>query len=186
MNKDGEVGGMEEIMEGKVPFLSVIVPIYNVGEYIDLCIESISKQTFKDMEIILVDDGSTDLSGNICDQWKEKDGRIRVIHKQNEGVVKARKEGTRLANGRYITFVDGDDWIDDDLYQAVVPLLNKYNADVICYGITVQKKDGGNYIEECLVDKGLYETKREKETLYRNMFCCDNGFSQKNFSYIIF
>lgn len=100
--------------------ITVIVPIYNVSSYLDKCINSIIDQTYKELEIILVDDGSTDNCGEICDRYAQMDSRINVIHKENGGLVSARKAGLNLAKGDYIAFVDGDDWIDKDMYQILL------------------------------------------------------------------
>ena len=102
--------------------VSIIVPVYNVERYLDKCIESICGQTYKHLEIILIDDGATDNSGEICDQWKRRDSRIRVIHKENGGLSDARNAGIDVAAGEWLMFVDGDDTISEDtaerLYQA--------------------------------------------------------------------
>ena len=96
--------------------LSIIVPVYNVGSFLPKCINSIISQTFTDFELILVDDGSTDNSVEICDAAAKKDSRVRVIHKENGGVVSARKAGLSVAVGKYAGYVDGDDWIDEHKY----------------------------------------------------------------------
>lgn len=114
--------------------ISIIVPIYNVSEYLVQCLESIQKQTYKNLQIILVDDGSTDDSGAICDQYACKDGRIEVIHQKNEGLVAARKRGLEKARGEYIGFVDGDDYIDIEMYEVLIHELKSYNADFIHTG----------------------------------------------------
>ncbi|OUQ56652.1 hypothetical protein B5E58_10530, partial [Tyzzerella sp. An114] len=92
--------------------ISVIVPIYNVEKYLNRCVDSIINQTYKNLEIILVDDGSPDNCGKICDEYAKKDNRIKVVHKENGGVSSARNVGLNIATGDYIGFVDGDDWID--------------------------------------------------------------------------
>jgi len=92
--------------------ISVIVPVYIVEPYLDRCVQSIVNQTYKNLEIILVDDGSPDNSPAMCDAWAEKDSRIRVIHKENGGVSSARNAGLDMATGSYITFVDADDWLE--------------------------------------------------------------------------
>ena len=102
-----------------MPIVSVIVPVFNVEKYLDKCIESLIKQKLKDIEIILVDDGSTDLSGKICDEWKTRDSRIQVIHKKNGGLSDARNVGVELAKGKYIGFVDSDDYVSDDMFQIL-------------------------------------------------------------------
>lgn len=100
--------------------LSVIVPIYNVKGYVEKCIESICNQTYQNLEIILVDDGSTDGSGEICDNFAEIDKRIKVVHKINGGLISARKAGAKVATGEYVINVDGDDWIDKDRFKNLV------------------------------------------------------------------
>lgn len=97
--------------------ISIIVPVYNVEKYLERCIESIVNQTYKDIEIILVDDGSPDNCSVICDRYAEKDNRIKVIHKQNGGLINARKSGLEIAQGDYIGFVDSDDWIEPEMYE---------------------------------------------------------------------
>ena len=99
--------------------LSVIVPIYNVRPYLRQCIESICDQSYRDLEIILVDDGSCDGSSEICDQYKTMDDRIVVLHKENEGLVKARKSGLQISRGEYIAYVDGDDWIEPEMFERL-------------------------------------------------------------------
>ncbi len=98
--------------------ISVVVPIYNVEKYIRKCIGSIQSQSYQDIEIILVDDGSTDMCGNICDEYAKNDRRIKVIHKANGGLVSARKAGIALAEGDYVIAVDGDGWIEDDWIEG--------------------------------------------------------------------
>lgn len=106
----------------KKELISVVVPIYNVEKYLDLCIKSIVGQTYADLELILVDDGSTDDSGRICDNYAKTDERIRVIHQRNGGRSAARNTGIEKASGEYLMFVDGDDWIDDNCLEEVYKL----------------------------------------------------------------
>lgn len=112
--------------------ISVIVPIYNVQKYIHKCVYSIINQKLNDIEIILVNDGSTDNSGKICDQYASKDSRIKVIHKENGGVSSARNEGIRVATGEYIGFVDGDDYIELNMYSELYAHSNNGKIDVVC------------------------------------------------------
>ena len=114
--------------------VTIIVPIYNVADYLDKCIESILQQTYKNIEVILVDDGSTDKSSDICDCYKEKDTRIVVIHKKNEGLVSARKAGLNIANGDYVLNIDGDDWIDFDMCEVLLRRALETDADVVDSG----------------------------------------------------
>lgn len=116
--------------------ISIIVPIYNVEKYIRRCLDSIVNQTYKNLEIILVDDESTDESGHICDEYLRKDKRIKVIHKKNGGLGFARNSGLDVANGKYVTFVDGDDYIGLTHVQTMLNLLKKSNADTCLAGYT--------------------------------------------------
>ena len=101
--------------------ISIIIPVYNAENSIHRCIRSVCSQTYKDWELILVDDGSKDNSGKICDEYSKQDKRIHVIHKENEGVSKARNAGLKIATGDYISFVDSDDWLDNNYLQNFMP-----------------------------------------------------------------
>lgn len=153
--------------------ISIIVPIYNVEEFLHQCIESICHQTYDDLEIILVDDGSTDGCPDICEEYAAKDRRIRVIHKANSGPSGARKIGIAAAHGEYICCVDSDDWIDSDMLQKLMDA--GAGADIII---------GAGY-EECAgyrggkmntVPEGLYATKEQREDLYGRMLMNGNFF----------
>lgn len=110
--------------------ISVIIPVYNVAEYLIECMESVINQTYKNIEIILVDDGSTDYSRNICDEYEKKDRRIRVIHKKNGGLSDARNAGINIASGTYITFIDSDDKITVDMIEYLWTMLISQNVDM--------------------------------------------------------
>lgn len=111
--------------------LSIIVPVYNVEEYLRKCVDSILAQTLQSFELILVDDGSTDNSGKVCDEYKEKDSRVTVIHKSNGGLISAKIAGLKIAVGKYIGFVDGDDWIDDNMYEVMCQAAISNHADIV-------------------------------------------------------
>lgn len=111
--------------------VSIIVPVYNVEKYVYDCIKSIVNQTYKDIEIILVNDGSTDSSGKICDDWKQNDSRIKVIHKENGGISEARNSGIDIAIGDIYVFVDSDDLICNDMIETLVFYQQKYDADIV-------------------------------------------------------
>lgn len=119
--------------------ISIIVPIFNVEEYIEQCIESLIRQTYKNIQIILVDDGSTDGSGKICDRYQNFDNRIIVLHQQNKGLVRARKNGLNVATGDYIGFVDGDDYVEYNMYEKMLNYILTDNADVVHMGYIVDK-----------------------------------------------
>ena len=110
--------------------VSVIVPVYNVEKYIDRCVSSILRQTYENIELILVDDGSPDNCGKILDDYAKKDSRVKVIHQENAGQSKARNEAIKIATGEYFCFVDSDDYIDDNQIQRLIELLFDYNADI--------------------------------------------------------
>lgn len=116
------------------PYFSIIVPIYNIKEYINECIDSILDQTYPNFELILVDDGSTDGCDKICDTRKGEDDRIIVIHKPNGGLVSARKAGAEVAHGDYIICIDGDDWVDENLLTEASDIINKSDPDLISFG----------------------------------------------------
>lgn len=152
------------------PLISVIVPIYKVEKYLNKCVKSIINQTYKNLEIILVDDGSPDNCGKICDKLAERDDRIRIIHKKNGGLSSARNAGIEIANGEYIGFVDSDDYIKEDMYEILLNLIKKYDADVsICnlYDVIdgnecIRNKENGireysrlDILKEVLLDKNI-------------------------------
>lgn len=137
--------------------ISVIVPIYNVEKYINKCIDSIINQTYKNIEIILIDDGSTDSCCKICDEYEKKDNRIKVIHQENAGLSEARNAGIKVSKGEYLAFVDGDDYILEDMLQYLYDLINETNSEIsVC-----------NFIRYWGDDKQLveYDIAREKIVL---------------------
>ncbi len=118
------------------PFLSVIVPVYNVKPYLAECLDSILAQTFTDFEVLLIDDGSTDGSSALCDEYAGTDSRIRCFHKENGGHMSARQEGFRNASGTYIAFVDSDDWIHPAMYERMCAAAEESGADMVCCNYT--------------------------------------------------
>ena len=148
---------------------SVIVPIYNVEKYLRKCIDSILKQTYRNFELILVDDGSPDECPNICDEYAKNDKRIKVIHKENEGLVAARNTGIKEAVGDYICYVDGDDWISEVLLETVLEkAIKKYDLDMVIYNAVRQFDDYQEKIPKS-VPEGLYDKKRLKLEVYPYM-----------------
>lgn len=145
--------------------LSIIVPVYKVEKYLRQCLDSIVNQTYENLEIILIDDGSPDNCGKICDEYAQRDNRIKVIHKENGGLSSARNIGTQIAKGEYITYVDSDDWLDKNMYSELISALEKYNLDMVrCEAYT---SDGIN--KEIILPKEEYKNKifYDKEILYR-------------------
>ena len=115
------------------PLVSVIIPVYNVEEYLRECIDSVINQTYKNLEIILVDDGSTDSSGKICDDYAEKDERIAAIHQTNGGLSAARNAGLDKASGDYIYFLDSDDYVADNTLETLITIAEKDNSDIVFF-----------------------------------------------------
>lgn len=147
--------------------ISVIVPVYNVAEYLRECLDSIISQTYTNLEIILVDDGSTDNSGKICDEYEKIDERIKVIHKENGGLSDARNAGLDICRGDYIGFVDSDDCISPNMYYTLYCDIKKYNADISVCGAVARKEDlEKNY---CTNDNIKYL--EDKNKIIEAIFC---------------
>ncbi len=132
-----------------MPLLSVVVPVYNIKEFLPECVDSIINQTYTDFELILVDDGSTDGSGEMCDDYIKRDSRITVIHKKNGGLVSARKAGLSVVQGKYIANIDGDDWIDRRMFSILMELLQKENTDFVQCGFCRESNEKKR--ESCVV-----------------------------------
>lgn len=148
--------------------ISVIIPVYNVEKYLEQCLQSVINQTYKNLEIILVNDGSIDKSGEICEQYASDDSRIKVIHKVNEGLVSARKSGIKESKGKYCCFVDSDDWLELSMYEEMLELSNKYNADIVASGFILEKKsESVHYINA--VPEGIYSNEKLIDKLYSKM-----------------
>lgn len=114
--------------------ISIIIPVYNVATYLERCLKSITNQTYRNLEIILINDGSTDQSGQICDIWASKDARIIVLHTTNQGVAEARNYGLHIASGEFIGFTDPDDWVEPDMFEKLAGALEQFNADIAICG----------------------------------------------------
>ncbi len=148
--------------------ISVIIPVYNIEKYIAKCVNSIIEQTYEDIEIILVDDGSRDASGKICDDLSKQDERIQVIHKKNGGQTSARNAGVQVAKGDYIFFVDGDDWIDKQMIEELASLLQDEEIDIVTSGCVIEDGESKAKIMDSLKE-GVYASDIEKEYFYRHM-----------------
>lgn len=151
--------------------ISVIVPVYNSQDYLDVCIHSICEQTYNNIEIIIVDDGSTDDSGMLCDKYASNDSRIRVIHTSNEGLVTARKIGIKKACGEYITFVDSDDYIDRDSFEKLMGKLGTRRPDMVLYDLIEEYPDHScqklNHFTE-----GYYTKEAIRKSIIPSMLSC--------------
>lgn len=124
------------------PFISIIIPAYNTEKYLDKCVASLCQQTFEDFEAIIINDGSTDETGHIADQWAQRDPRVRAIHTPKCGVAEARNTGLRHAQGRYIGFVDSDDWVEPQMFEQLVKAAEKHNAEIAICGHVKETGDG--------------------------------------------
>lgn len=175
-------------MSDQMPIISVIVPVYKVEPYLHQCVDSILAQTFTDFELILVDDGSPDNCGKICDTYAEQDPRVRVIHQENGGLSAARNAGIDAANGAYLTFIDSDDWVVSDYLKKLYSCIKDYTADVaICDKVEFWNDDF----------RALDWTKNVGETICisgseaaKRVYCVGTGVSivacAKLFSYRLF
>lgn len=154
----------------KNDLISIVVPVYNVENYIDKCINSIINQTYDNLEIILVDDGSTDGSGKKCDYFSKLDKRIIVIHKKNGGLSDARNTGIDIAKGKYITFIDSDDYIEYDYIEYLYNLLKKYNVNIAFCGYLVCFNNKAKTQNKILKQKKCTKIDAFKEVLYAKNF----------------
>ena len=134
----------------ETPLLSVIVPVYNVADYLSRCVDSILAQHVEAMEVILVNDGSRDSSGSLCDSYAEKDSRIRVLHKENGGLSSARNAGLDICRGEYVAFVDSDDWVEPDAYENMIRIARELDVKLVCGGrYDVSGKTGEKKVGLC-------------------------------------
>ena len=175
-----------------MPRISIIVPVYNSERYLDACVQSILAQTFIDFEILLVDDGSGDKSGSICDNYARLDKRVRVIHKQNGGVALARIAAFDLAAGDYVSFIDADDWIETDMYEKMYASVEKYGAEVVICNRKIEWPNGntekgqlpfasgfyaGTAVMRKFRERFIYDTGAKKEGI--TGFLCDKLFKKE-------
>lgn len=162
-------------MNNDKPFISIIVPVYNIQEYLETCIRSTINQTFTNMELILVDDGSSDQSGDICDKFAAMDDRIRVTHTKNRGLVSARKKGLQLAKGKYIGFVDGDDWVDDNMLSAMCQQAQKTGADIVICDVMKETPNGKETMDQN-ISGGEYDKYLLTQNIYPHMIYTGDFF----------
>lgn len=162
--------------------ISVIIPIYGIERYVGLCIESVINQTYKNLEIILVDDGSPDRCPEICDLYAQKDSRIKVIHKKNGGLVSARKAGINVAKGEYIGYVDGDDWIEPTFYEWLYREIIESDADMAVAGHSRDLFSKTTHLFSN-IKSGIYEGD-SLVALYRNMMSYGKFFKNGITTYV--
>ena len=163
-------------------FFSVIVPVYKVEEYLPACIESVLSQTFSDFELVLVDDGSPDRCPEICDIYKEKDSRIKVVHKPNGGLASARKAGIRVANGDYIFNLDSDDSIEKDTLEYAYKKIIDTNCEIVTFSYRWVRDGKTVNITDDEIDEGLYEKTDIEKYIYPKILMDKN---MKHMSYYL-
>lgn len=150
--------------------LAVIVPVFNAEDYLETCIKSICNQSMQELEIILVDDGSTDRSPHICDDFGKRDSRIKVIHKRNEGTIKARRAGVRAASTAFVGFVDADDWIDENMYEKLMECIEREDVEMAFCDIYRSFSEGDiRYDKGMFHEYGRYDRDKIEKVLYKDM-----------------
>lgn len=171
--------------------ITVVIPVYNVEKYLKKCVDSVEKQTYKNFEVILVDDGSTDSSGELCDALAKENDNIRVIHQENKGLGGARNTGIKSCNTEYIMFLDSDDYIHPELLEKCVDVLKKNNCDIVLFdmiSVNEQGEKGVLYSAPCDSGKILSETEKGGlcispsacDKVYRTSLFKDNGIYYPN------
>jgi glycosyltransferase involved in cell wall biosynthesis len=158
------------------PLVSIVIPIYNSGPFLEKCVQSALNQSYENIEVVLVDDGSIDSSGEMCDNYASIDNRVKTIHKNNGGLVSARKAGILASTGEYILYIDGDDWIEVDLIKNYIDQVLKFNADVVVSSHIVNLEGLEDTLSNSL-PSGVYDKEKLKSIIYPKMLCTGN-FSQ--------
>lgn len=172
-------------MKNEQPLISVIIPVYNVEMYLDRCLKSVVNQTYQNLEIFLIDDGSKDSSGDICDRWAKKDPRIRVLHQENGGLANARNNALRLIKGELVGFVDSDDWIDEDYYLSLYKIMKSKDADVV--SCMFKQTNTEKRRNSMLIRKKMFDTVNAKDYYLKNIIkgknddasCCTKLYKRK-------
>lgn len=159
-------------MDKEQPLISVIVPVYNVEKYLKKCVDSITSQTYKNLEILLVDDGSTDSSGQICNEFEKNDARIKVIHKKNGGLSDARNAGLDRAKGQYYAFIDSDDYIQDNTIEIMLNAIKKNKSEIAVCNMIRFLEEGETLQFYCPTDhEVLYQGNQRYKTLNQPSVC---------------
>lgn len=164
-------------MDKQEAVLSVVIVVYNVkAEYLEKCIQSVCRQTYRNLEIIIVDDGSTDGSAGICDEFAGRDSRIKVIHKENGGLVSTRKAGLKEASGMYVAFVDSDDWLEPDMYELMMKQMIDNDAEMVTSGI-IREYGNNSLIELDHIKARVYEREELTEYVMNHIIDTENFYS---------
>lgn len=149
----------------KEPLISVIIPVYNVEKYLDECMDSVLHQTYTNLDVILVDDGSVDNSPEMCDEYAKKDARVQVIHKENGGLVSAWIDGVKSAKGDYVIFLDSDDWISITMVEDMVNQASGQEKEIICGNYIIEKEKKSIPVKQAL-EPGVYDRKKLEELVF--------------------
>ncbi len=157
-----------------MPCLSIVVPVYNTEKYLERCVSSIISQVFSDWELILVDDGSTDGSLNLCDGYAKQDSRIRVIHKENGGLSSARNAGLAVATGKYIGFIDSDDSVKKNMYSRMIGIIEKYDTDFVMSDYQRIPRNGKPFLKTLNIREGLYTKEDIRRDIYPSLIMGGN------------
>lgn len=150
------------------PLISIIIPVYNMEQYLDECMLSVQNQTYKNLDIVLVDDGSKDKSPNMCDSYASKDSRIKVIHKKNGGLISAWMAGVEQAKGQYLMFVDSDDWLELNMVEELAKYLIGEKLEIVCSDYVIEKKEQKVFARQSL-KPGVYDRTYINEKLYNEL-----------------
>ena len=156
------------------PKISIVVPVYNVENHLERCVDSLINQTFSNIEIILVNDGSTDHSGSMCDDYSKKDKRIQVVHKNNGGLSSARNAGMAIASGQYIGFVDSDDDVEPDMYEKLVNVVEEYQVDFAMADYLRIDSKGNKFFKTQDIDGGYYDRKKIIKDIFPDLIMSES------------
>lgn len=154
--------------------ISIIVPVYKTEKHLDRCVDSLINQTTREIEIILVDDGSPDSCPSLCDSWAKRDHRIKVVHKENGGLSSARNAGLALATGKYVGFVDSDDDVEYDMYQKMFSVAEQYNVDFVMSDYQRIESVEHQYLKTLDIDNGYYDRQKIIKDIFPNLIMREN------------
>lgn len=160
-------------IEKQEPIVSVIIPIYNVENYLNQCIDSVINQSYHNLDIVLVDDGSKDNSSSICDVYAQKDARVQVIHKTNGGLISAWKTGVEYSKGKYLLFIDSDDWLDLDMIEQLLSYVDGSCKELICSNYIIEKEKDKTPVKQKMAP-GVYNRKQLESVLFPELFGSEN------------
>lgn len=161
-----------------LPLVSIIVPVYNMEQYLRKCIDSAIGQTYTNIEIILIDDGSSDKSGDICDEYSSRNRNIKVIHKHNQGLVRARKDGLDASSGVFIVPLDADDWIEPSMIEQMINKMVDNKIDMAQCGLMWEYTDGKSVLNDDIIRERMYDLDVADNDIYKNLFVMEGNHSE--------